>query len=571
MNNELSTQLTVKGLTGSDGIAIGSVLVVNEKKKVVQPSKIRSNEIKLHLERFAEAKERAVQELDAILQNLDSSSAEIIEAQKHIISDEEIVRRVNHLIEIQSFSVDFAIYDTFSGFIERLKESGSELFQQRIIDLENLRDRLIALSCENENQINVEKGAILIAKEISPTDLVSYHEKGVTGLVLDKGGITSHAAIIAQSLNLPCIVSAKRAVKSSLNTKKAILNATEGRLILNPDNETLAEFKNRIKEANKQQRATLRASDRSETKDGRPFTLSANMEFVQELPFVKKSKAKGIGLLRTEALLYGGIENRKEEKQDQFYNIILHKTKGPVTIRLFDVGGDKLSVVAKEEDNPFLGWRGIRMLLDEKEILHTQLRSVLKVSGKYPGRVRILVPMVSSVEEIRQVKSEMEFVERQLLEEGVPTDTKIKIGVMVEVPSVAMLAKHFAKEVDFFSVGTNDLTQYTLAVDRGNERISSLYQHYHPSVWQLIKVTHEAALEQGIEMSVCGELAGDLVGAAGLIGMGINDLSMSPLHIPKVKRLLSSYSQDVFESFSKKTLNASSSTEVKTLFEEFFN
>ncbi|MCG8373203.1 MAG: phosphoenolpyruvate--protein phosphotransferase, partial [Balneolales bacterium] len=511
MNNELSTQLTVKGLTGSDGIAIGSVLVVNEKKKVVQPTKIRSTEIRLHLERFAKAKERAVQELDAILQNLDSSSAEIIEAQKHIISDEEIVRRVNHLIEIQSFSVDFAIYDTFSGFIERLKESGSELFQQRIIDLENLRDRLIALSCENENQINVEKGAILIAKEISPTDLVSYHEKGVTGLVLDKGGITSHAAIIAQSLNLPCIVSAKRAVKSSLNTKKAILNATEGRLILNPDKETLAEFKNRIKEANKQQRATLRTSDRSETKDGKPFTLSANMEFVQEIPFVKKSKAKGIGLLRTEALLYGGIENRKEEKQDQFYNIILHKTKGPVTIRLFDVGGDKLSVVAKEEDNPFLGWRGIRMLLDEKEILHTQLRSVLKVSGKYPGRVRILVPMVSSVEEIRQVKSEMEFVERQLLEEGVPTDTKIKIGVMVEVPSVAMLAKHFAKEVDFFSVGTNDLTQYTLAVDRGNERISSLYQHYHPSVWQLIKVTHEAALEQGIEMSVCGELAGDLV------------------------------------------------------------
>ncbi len=565
---KLSTQeISIKGLPGSEGIAVGSVLVIDNKKRQVQPKKIKSESILGHLKNFARAKQLFLEELDALSSNLDKKTAGILETQKHIVSDVEIDKRINASIEIEQYSVDYSIYWVFNEFIERLRESGSELFQQRIVDIENIRDRLISLSCENNSALSIEKGTILIVKDISPTDLIHYYEQGIGGLVMDKGGVTSHAAIIAQSLGIPCMVSAKSAVSTASLSKKAALDAGNGLLILNPTSKTSAEFKGAQRKERRIRNAVAITEKPSKTKDGKEFIIRANIEFAQELKLAKKFNADGIGLLRTEALLFGGLANKSEAEQAKFYDKILAKSVGEVTIRLFDVGGDKLIAQTQDEDNPFLGWRGIRMLLDEPEMLKGQLRSILKTAGNYPGRVKILVPMVSLVEEIEKIRSEIDEVQNELKKQEHPSDDNVKLGVMIEVPSAALMANHIAKKVDFLSIGTNDLTQYTLAVDRGNERICDMYQHYHPAVWKLIHESYKAASDNGIEISVCGELAGDEIGAACMVGMGINDISMSPSSIPKIKELLINHSQEELERFSKAVLNCATSEEVRELYQ----
>lgn len=562
-------EISIKGLSGSEGIAIGSVLVLDKKKRKVQPKKIKSDSILTHLKRYAKSKEKFLIELDELSINLDQKTTDILETQKHIVSDIEIEKRVNNCIEVELYSVDYSIYKVFNEFIERLKESGSELFQQRIIDIENIRDRLIDLSCKEDEKLEIEKGAILIVKDISPTDLVTFYEKGVKGLVMDKGGVTSHAAIIAHSLNLPCLVSSRQAVDSASEAKEAILDANTGELFLNPTKKRLDEYKKEIRRLNRKKKAGMGSGQPSKTKDGTQFHLRANIEFVQELIIAKEYGAEGIGLLRTEALLYGGIARKSEIEQGRFYEQILSETDGPVVIRLFDVGGDKLNAHTTDEANPFLGWRGIRMLLDEEEMFNSQLRSILKSAGEHPGQVRILVPMISLVEEVHLVKQRISKIQKDLKKEGLEIDESIPLGIMIEVPSAALIADHFAKVVDFFSIGTNDLTQYTLAVDRGNEQICTLYQHHHPSVWKLIELTNKAAQENGIEISVCGELAGDEIGAACLIGMGITDLSMSPSHIPKVKEALINRSAEELHAFSKAALACSTSDEIKRLYKNW--
>ncbi|MBO6523486.1 MAG: phosphoenolpyruvate--protein phosphotransferase [Balneolaceae bacterium] len=568
MSSRKSGEISIKGLPGSEGIAIGTILVLDKKKRKVQPKKIKSDAILAHLKRYAKSKEKFLIELDELAINLDQKTVGILETQKHIASDIEIEKRVNSCIEIELYSVDYSIYKVFNEFIERLKESGSELFQQRIIDIENIRDRLIDLSCEDEQKLEIEKGAILIVKDISPTDLVAFYEKGVKGLVMDKGGVTSHAAIIAHSLDIPCLVSSKIAVDSASEAKKAILDANKGELFLNPTKQRLDEYKKEIRRLKRVKKARVGLQQPSQTKDGVDFHLRANIEFVQELQAAKDYGAEGVGLLRTEALLYGGIAQKSEVEQIKFYENVLSQTDGPVVIRLFDVGGDKLNTHTPDEANPFLGWRGIRMLLDEDEMFEGQLRSILKSAGKYPGQVRILVPMISLLEEVHQVKKRITKIQKGLKKEGLAIDESIPLGIMIEVPSAALLADHFAKEVDFFSIGTNDLTQYALAVDRGNEQICTLYQQHHPSVWKLIELANKAAKENEIEISICGELAGDEIGAACLIGMGITDLSMSPSNIPKVKEALVNRSLEELQAFSKAVFTCSTSNEIKAVFKK---
>ncbi|MBO6794895.1 MAG: phosphoenolpyruvate--protein phosphotransferase [Balneolaceae bacterium] len=567
---QVSEELIIKGLSGSEGIAIGSTFVVDLSRRSVAPKIINSLQIRSNVKRFQKAKILFLDEIEELSKNLDKATREIFEAQKHIVSDVEIDEKVLHLIETEKFSVDYAIFETFGGFIERLRESGSEIFQQRIVDLENLRNRLIDLSCENEDQKKIPKNSILIVKEISPTDLVNFHELGIKALVMEKGGVTSHASIIAQSLEIPCVVSAKNVLHSSRTGTPAVVDGTSGSIVINPSDQTLSEYKQRIKARTKQKKARQQVHEESVTKDGVEFHLRANVEFIQELELVKKNRAEGVGLLRTEALLYGGFEKRSEEAQIEFYDKILKELKGPVTIRLFDVGGDKLNIHNQDEDNPFLGWRGIRMLLDEKQILENQLRSVLKVSGKYKERIQILVPMITDVREVVEVKQVLKEIKEELRENEIPFDDHIRVGVMVEVPSVALLASQFAKEVDFFSIGTNDLTQYTLAVDRGNERICELYQHNHPAVWQLIHQTIYAGNNNKVPVAVCGELAGDIIGASALIGMGVTDLSMSVHSIPRIKQHLRSHTLDKFRLLAQKILVSSSAEEVKAEFKALF-
>jgi len=566
MTTSVTKEKKLKGKKTASGIVIGKAVVIRGKSKSITPASIKINQVDGHKERFHHAQNTLTEELQFMAGELkDENTREIIETQGQIIRDPEIEKSVFDIIENKLLGVDFAVYQTFCTFIEQLKESGSELFRQRIVDLEDLRDRFIDEVCEQKNRKAIPKGTILITKEISPADLVSFYENGAAGLVMEKGGITAHAAIIAKSLGLPCIVNAERATKEVLNGQRVILDADSGSLILHPTDKTIRTYKKKM-EAEKAVRPHT-CEEVYETTDGVSFKLFANIEFEAEIDKVAKSRALGVGLLRTESLLFGKRMRNSFEDQLHFYEQILLGINGPVTIRLFDIGGDKNARRPHKEANPFLGWRGIRLLLDEYELLRNQLKAVLTVAGKYPGRVKILVPMVSVLKEVRQIKDEIHVVQQQLISSGVKVDKNVPVGLMVEVPSVALLAHQFAKEVDFLSIGSNDLTQYTLAVDRGNERIHDLFQHYHPAILKLIKLTAEGAKKAGVEVSVCGELAGDEIGAACLLGFGIKELSMVPSSLRKVNELLSSRSLEEFQAFSEEAVALASSDEVEQLFE----
>jgi|AntRauTorckE6833_2_1112554.scaffolds.fasta_scaffold00644_11 phosphotransferase system enzyme I (PtsI) len=568
MNTSTKQQFTIEGKRAAPGIAIGEAVVISSESKTVTPASIKQKEVADHKERFNEAKLSLVAQLEEMSIGLsDAATAGIIDTQSEIIKDPELEKSVFDIIENKLLSVDFAVYQTYCTFIEKLKESGSELFRQRIIDLEDIRDRFIAEVCDQKSVRSIKKGSVIIAREISPTDLVAFYEDGASGLVMEKGGTTAHAAIIAKSLGMPCIVNAKRASKEAVKGEQVILNADEGALILRPSKETLNGFKKRLKA--QKVAAKKKCAEGFETKDGVPYKLLANIEFEAELNNVGENGAQGIGLLRTEGLLFGKRVRKSTEEQEAFYEQIVSGTEGPVTIRLFDIGGDKNARRPQKEANPFLGWRGIRLLLDEKKLLRSQLQAILTVAGKYPGKVKILVPMVSVIDEVRQIRNEIEKVQGALLSSGVDIDEEIPLGLMVEVPSVAISAYQFAREVDFMSIGSNDLTQYTLAVDRGNERIHTLFQHYHPSVLKLAEMTVKGARKADIEVSVCGELAGDEIGAACLFGLGIRELSMVPSSVSTINELLSSHSSEDFSRLANKAIELSSSEELEQFYEEW--
>lgn len=568
METSKAKELIIKGKSAASGIAIGNAVLINSESKTVTPTSIKEKEITHHKERFFKARDNLVTELQQMSGELkDSDTAEIIDTQQQIIQDPEIEKSVFDIVESKLLSVDFAVYQTYCTFIERLKESGSELFRQRIIDLEDIRDRFIAEVCEQKNKEPIKKGSVIVTKQISPTDLVSYYEDGAVGLVMEKGGVTSHAAIIAKSLGMPCIVNAVSVTKEAEKGKAVVLDADDGTLVLNPSKKTIQAYRNKAKI--QKDLAKEKGADEFETADGVRFKLLANIEFEAEVLKVGENRAQGIGLLRTESLLFGKRVRKDTGEQEAFYEEIVSKTAGPVTIRLFDIGGDKNARRPLKEANPFLGWRGIRLLLDEKKLLRSQLQAILTVAGRYPGRVKILVPMVSVIDEVRKIRNEIEKIQGALLSTGVKIDENIPLGLMVEVPSVAISAYQFAKEADFLSIGTNDLTQYTLAVDRGNERIHTLFQHYHPSVLKLIKMTVEGAQKADVEVSVCGELAGDEVGAACLLGFGIKELSMVPNSVSKINELLSSRPLKDFQELATSAIELSSSEELEKLYGEW--
>jgi phosphotransferase system enzyme I (PtsI) len=569
MMNEVDgkSHKVIQGISANPGIAVGKVVCLDNKRRKVLPNAISADEVDIHLDAFERGRRILVKELSDMVEYLDANSAAIIETQKQIVLDAEIEKRVKSVIKDELLSGDYAIYKTFCDFIERLKESGSELFRQRIVDLENLRDRFIDIVCKDEQNLSIEKGTILVVNELSPTELVALHSEGLVGLVMERGGVTSHASLIAQSLEIPCIVSAKNATSKAFEVK-AILDGREGQLILSPDSDLLEEYKLKLLKYKKNQKRLLKnINEPSITKSGTEFFLSANLEFASEIAQLKKYNATDIGLLRTEGLLFRNKTSFDE--QLKFYESILSSTDGTVTFRLFDVGGDKLNSKIPAEANPFLGWRGIRMLLDEKDLLDTQLKSLLICAGKYKGRVKILIPMISVEEEVLQIKQRIVDIHKELSNLGNKIDEQVSIGAMIEVPSAALNAENLAKHLDFMSIGTNDLTQYTLAVDRGNEKICSLYQQQHPSIWKLIKITAEAAEKTDTELAVCGELAGSVLGACGLIGSGIMNLSMISSAIPKVKEELISHEDSEFKELSESFLAASNTTKIKEIFEHW--
>ncbi|MGK7371053.1 MAG: phosphoenolpyruvate--protein phosphotransferase [Candidatus Halalkalibacterium sp. M3_1C_030] len=566
------TELELKGAPASAGSVIGKAIIYKKKEFDIQSSTITKEEVLDHINEFKKARIQMESELQSLQEDSNSDEAsDIIDAQIEMVNDPELADNIEKLIKEDLYSAEFAVQRAFDDYIRLMNNSDSPQIRERSIDVSDIRDRLLEyINKENESP-GIESGCIVVTNDLSPREVINLTKYQISGIIMDRGGVTSHAAIIARSLGIPAIVGAKNATDSIDKEQKVAMNGDSGKIFVNPSSVTLRRFKETIKENRAREEKLSEVLDKSsETLDGHEFILRANIEFPEELEQVRAVKAAGVGLLRSESL-YMGKENFEDlAKQKDFYSSIMEGTgSDPVIIRLFDAGGDKILDEKQKEQNPFLGWRGIRLLLDNRKLLREQLEAILTVAGSYPGRVKILVPMITIVEELGKLNEEIKSVQQKLKSEGVNIDEDVPVGIMVEVPSVALKIDKFSEMVDFLSIGTNDLTQYVLAVDRGNELIADIYDQRHPAVWELINMIAKSATAHYKQITVCGELASDPISAACMLGMGINDLSMAPSKIAGVKSLLVAKSHEEMKTLAEEVLDCSTTAEVNNLFKSW--
>ena len=536
---------TYVGLGVSRGIAIGPAYLYTRDELFVDQRRINASEIEDEVLRFKKAVERSLKELQKITavaqEKLGKQSAGIFEAQSLMLQDEAFLSSVKERIRHSQNNASYAIQSFISVSRSRMEASGSEYFQERANDLLDVQDRLIRNLHRGKLLSAIERNSIVISNNLTAADIILFSRRNILGCVTDFGGPTSHVSLMARGLGVPAVINIKKVTAEISTGDYVVLDGFNGRLIVNPTEATLAGYRRlqeRYQELLEDEKTLVPLS--SETRDGESIQLHANLEFLEEIDLVHKYGAQGIGLFRTEFLfLMNGLNDYDEEAQYETYSEIVSSISPKITtFRLLDLGGDKMLPMSNREHNPFLGWRGIRILLDKPELLRPQLRALLRASVN--GPLRILVPMVSHLSEILLLKEILEEVKGELRREDVPFEEKVALGIMIEVPAVALMADVYAKEVDFFSIGTNDLTQYMQAVDRGNNMVADLYQELSPAMLNIIKITVQAAERNQIPVSICGELASDPLATAILIGLGVKELSASPAFLPEIKRVVRS-------------------------------
>lgn len=546
VKRDAAREIVYEGIGVSRGIAIGPAYIYTRDVLEVECRKINPEELADELNRFEYAVKNAERELAKVAsiarEKLGVNSAGIFEAQSLMLQDVSFLDSVRDLVAAELVNASYAVKKFITESRSRMEASDSAYIRERALDLVDLQDRIIRNLRRGKLLSAIDPNSVVISENLTAADIVLFSRRNVLGCATDFGGTTSHVSIMARALSVPSVVRMRGITKSVHTGDPVILDGFNGRLIVNPSARSLEIYK-RL-----QERYQWLLEDEknltplpAETKDGYPIKLLANMEFKEEIELVKQFGAQGVGLFRTEFLfLMHGYKEYTEEEQYAIYSEIV-KAIAPnyTTFRLLDLGGDKMLPVAHREQNPFLGWRGIRILLDRPELLKPQLRALLRASND--GPVRILVPMITSLDELRQFKIVYKEVQSELAAAaGVAFDESIPLGIMVEVPAVALMAEQFAAEVDFFSIGTNDLTQYVLAVDRGNDLVSDRYQELDPAILMLIKKITSAADAAGIPVSLCGELASDPLATALLIGLGLKELSASPTFLPEIKRVIRS-------------------------------
>lgn len=565
-------EIRMEGSPASPGIAIGTVSVYERKKHRLNREQIESEETEYEVKRFQKALHGLEEELISMRDEAsDEKVTAIIEAQVEILNDPELYSKVKKLITEHLHSADHAVHAAFDQYIKLLSNSTNDHARERSVDLSDIRDRLLQLIEKDYSLPDAGSNSIVVGRELSPREVVNLASMGIKGIVMEKSGPNSHAAIIARSMGVPAVVGARHLKELVSSGTPLAMDGARGEVVVHPSEETLEAYREKEAHYKIGEEEVEEISHRpSRTKDGRTFRLMANVEFTEELKHLSKSGAEGIGLLRTESVYLERQHFDDLDRQLEFYRAVMQRTGDhSVTIRLFDAGGDKIVHKGRRERNPFLGWRGIRMLLDEQEILRNQMEAILTVAGEYPGRLRILVPMVTVPEEVDRLAEIIREIQDELESQDKAVDRKVKTGIMVEVPAVALQLEVFVSRVDFFSIGTNDLTQYLLAVDRGNELISILYDQRAPVIWKIIDKVMAVARQNDMEVSVCGELASDPISAACLLGMGIQELSITPGSIPAVKKVLTEYDFAEMEGLAKKSLECETLGEVVNLFNEW--
>lgn len=549
----------VEGIAVSRGIAIGPAYRYARDEIKVNLRNVRDAEVDLEINRFRKAVKNAMREVIKITsvarEKLGEGSANIFEAQALMLKDEGLSSSVEELIKRDNINAGYAVDAFISESRKRLEASGSDYFRERANDLLDVRDRLIRNLRRGKLLSAIDYNTIVVAENLSAADIILFSRRNILGCVTDFGGPTSHVSIMARGLGVPAVVSMHGATDVIQTGDQIVLDGFNGRLIVNPS-ETTRNTYQRLQERfeNLLEDEKTLTSLEAITQDGHSISLQANLEFKEELEMVAEYGAEGVGLFRTEFLfLMNGFDDFSEEQQLETYKTIVEKmSPHPTTFRLLDLGGDKMLPMGHREHNPFLGWRGIRILLDKPELLLPQLRAIVRASAF--GPVRLLVPMVSDLGEVKALKKSFEAVKDELRAAGVDFDEDLPLGIMVEVPAVALMADRYATEVDFFSIGTNDLTQYLLAVDRGNDMVSDRYQELDPAVLTLVKHVATAARKRNIPVSICGEIASNPLATALLIGLGIDSLSATPTFLPEIKRVIRSMRRKDAEALANKVI-----------------
>ncbi|WP_034916268.1 phosphoenolpyruvate-protein phosphotransferase PtsI [Erwinia sp. 9145] len=567
----------ISGILASPGIAFGKALLLKEDEIVINRKKISADQVEQEVQRFLDGRQKAATQLEAIKIKAGETFGEekeaIFEGHIMLLEDEELEQEIIALIKDELASADAAAFSVIDGQAKALEELDDEYLKERAADVRDIGKRLLQniLGLHIVDLSAIADEVLLVAKDLTPSETAQLNLNKVLGFITDLGGRTSHTSIMARSLELPAIVGTGNVTSEVKNDDYLILDGVNNEIHVNPSAEKIDELKAIQAQYLSEKNDLAKLKDLPAiTLDGHQVEVCANIGTVRDVAGAERNGAEGVGLYRTEFLFMDREALPTEEEQFQAYKAVAEAVGSQaVIVRTMDIGGDKdlPYMNLPKEDNPFLGWRAIRIAMDRPEILHAQLRAILRASAF--GKLRIMFPMVISVEEVRTLKAELELLKSQLREESKAFDESIEVGIMVETPASAAIAHHLAKEVDFFSIGTNDLTQYTLAVDRGNDLISHLYNPMTPSVLTLIKQVIDASHVEGKWTGMCGELAGDERATLLLLGMGLDEFSMSAISIPRIKKIIRNTNFEDAKALAEQALAQPTAEELMNLVNKF--
>ena len=562
--------MAYKGIGASPGVALGKALVVEHSELVIEKKSIDNVEAEI-----AKLEDAVAVSKEELVKVKEKASEEIFEAHLLVLEDPELIGSAIDKIKTESVNAEYALNEIKEMFVSMFESMDNEYMKERAADIKDVTNRILRhiLGIKVVDLSALSEEVVLIAHDLTPSDTATMNKKMVLGFLTDIGGRTSHTAIMSRTLEIAAIVGLNDITSKVKDGDFVVFNGDTGEVIVNPDEETINKYTElKAKYEDERKALQLLKGKPSVTLDGKHVELAGNIGTPNDIEGLIKNDAEGVGLYRTEFLYMDRDSFPTEEIQYEAYKAVLEGMDGkPIVIRTLDIGGDKeLSYLSMEpEMNPFLGYRAIRLCLDRKDIFKTQLRALYRASVH--GRLRIMFPMISSLEELLQAKEVVKEVLAELDSEGVAYAKDVEIGMMIEVPSAAVISDVLAKHVDFFSIGTNDLIQYTCAVDRMNQKISYLYNQFNPAVLRLIKTVIDNAHKEGKWAGMCGESAGDQKMIPILLGMGLDEFSMSPISILPARKLITSVKESDMKKLADDVLNMGTAEEIKSYIEKTFN
>lgn len=565
--------MIIKGIAASPGVAIGKVFILDSETLPVVKREISKKQLSKEIARFEDSLIQTRQQIlkiqDKIAEDLGVKHAEIFNAHLLVLEDRTLIEEVISRLKKEMLCVEYIFDEVLKKYIGAFSKIEDEYLRERVADIRDVGKRVLRqlLGKKRETLADLKEKVIVVAYDLSPSDTASLHKKNVIAFTTDIGGKTSHTTIMAKALEIPAVVGSEVVTKHANNGDTIIVDGSNGIIIVNPDDDTIAKYKQEKAKFEEYDTLLFKLRDLPcVTPDGRSIELSANIEIPDEVTAVKSHGAFGIGLYRTEFFYLNRVDLPNEEEHYQAYKQVAERiSPHPVIIRTLDLGGDKFlsQITMPKEMNPFLGWRAIRFCLARPDIFKVQLKAILRASAH--GKLKVMYPMISGVEEVRAANKILDEAREELRKKGVPFDEGMEVGAMIEIPSAALTCDILAKEVDFFSIGTNDLIQYSLAVDRANEKIAYLYEPTHPAVLRLIKNIIDAGHKANIWVGMCGEMAGEPAFSLLLLGLGLDEFSTSPVNLPRIKQVIRSVDFKTAQKIVEEALTLSTGHEVEEL------